>query len=350
MEISYPWGIPCLLLVIPTWLFVLARLRYTQIPALTPKPATSEHADCMVIIPARNEEKLIASAVSSFPKDSVIVVDDGSTDKTAQHAQASGAGVLPAPPIPGRAFGKPNACQAGASLLQSKWILFADADTSYAPGFLETVTAAAEGSKMDFISVHLPLEPSFGAELAGPYALALYYASVSPRNRPLAAFRGQCILARRAAYEFVGGHKALLGHFADATRLASAAQRHRMRFGTVRAGRLGRARFHQDDVIGGLRREMFRALDAGPAVMFWTLFTATSAALWLPCAIWLWMLDQHALALAVLPLAWLWLAGWYHDWKLIFAPLAIYIMLPILWVISLPVLTGNVPKWKGRSH
>jgi len=85
-------------------------------------------------------------------------------------------------------------------------------------------------------------------------------------------------------------------------------------------------------------------------VLFWILFTASFAALWLPCALWLWMLGEHALALAVLPLAWIWLAGWYSGAKLLFAPLAIYLTLPILWAGVLPAVTANVPKWKGRRH
>ncbi len=66
--------------------------------ALRELPAASfRQVDCMVVIPARHEEGNIGAAVRSLPPDSVIVVDDFSTDNTAEEAQAAGAGVLPAP-------------------------------------------------------------------------------------------------------------------------------------------------------------------------------------------------------------------------------------------------------------
>src|SRR5438132_9290647 len=73
--------------------------------------------DCMVVIPARNEEGNIAEAVRSLPPDTVIVVDDFSNDNTAEEARRAGAGVLPAPmPVEG-ALGKSNACMEGARVL-----------------------------------------------------------------------------------------------------------------------------------------------------------------------------------------------------------------------------------------
>src|SRR5258708_12962388 len=92
----------------------------------------------MVIIPARNEEKIIARAVKSLPPDSVIVVDDASSDKTAEIARQAGAGVVKAPKISGGMVGKASACAEGARLLSSRWIVFADAHTWYKPAFLES--------------------------------------------------------------------------------------------------------------------------------------------------------------------------------------------------------------------
>src|SRR5262249_28414270 len=110
-----------------------------------PVPASGEAPpDCMVVIPARNEESNIARAVTSFPHDTVIVVDDHSEDGTAEAARKAGAGVLPAPALVRGAVGKSNACGAGARVLNSRWVLFADADTWYDPGFLDAAVACAE--------------------------------------------------------------------------------------------------------------------------------------------------------------------------------------------------------------
>jgi len=49
----------------------------------------------VIIIPAYNEERTIRQVVSAVLKESslVIVIDDGSTDKTAQRAEEAGAKV-----------------------------------------------------------------------------------------------------------------------------------------------------------------------------------------------------------------------------------------------------------------
>ncbi|MGA7214580.1 MAG: glycosyltransferase, partial [Terrimicrobiaceae bacterium] len=74
----------CLLAVVPAVLFA------RNLPLYRPPPATGEaRLRCSVLIPARNEEQNIAPAVRSILMSTgaffeVIVLDDGSTDRTAQ--------------------------------------------------------------------------------------------------------------------------------------------------------------------------------------------------------------------------------------------------------------------------
>ena len=111
-----------------------ARISYLRLPNLP--PATNKQSpDITVVIPARNEEATIARAVESFPGVPVIVVNDASSDSTASVARKAGALVIDAPPLPAGALGKPNACQAGAAAVHSRWLLFVDADTWYEPHF-----------------------------------------------------------------------------------------------------------------------------------------------------------------------------------------------------------------------
>src|SRR5208282_2219346 len=127
-------------------LFWASRRRFGAIPCIpaidrSPNGGSQALPDCMVVIPARNEEAVIGRAVRSLPPDTVIVVDDHSRDRTAEVAREAGAGVLPAPDLPRNGIGKSNACAAGARALTSRWVLFTDADTWFEPGFLDAAVA-----------------------------------------------------------------------------------------------------------------------------------------------------------------------------------------------------------------
>jgi len=81
-----------------------------------------------IVIPAKNESaaigKVIQSAVEHYPDAQVIVVDDGSTDDTAEVARAAGAEVLKNP----ESLGNGAAVKAGARVATGELIAFMDGD------------------------------------------------------------------------------------------------------------------------------------------------------------------------------------------------------------------------------
>ncbi len=86
----------------------------------------------LVIIPALNEEESIGKVISDIPQwvDEVIVVDNGSTDKTVEIARSKGARVVFEPE---RGYG--IACLTGiASAKETDIIVFLDGDYSDYPG------------------------------------------------------------------------------------------------------------------------------------------------------------------------------------------------------------------------
>ncbi len=104
-----------------------------------------------VIIPALNEEEPIAEVVraclaTGLPND-VIVVDNGSTDRTAERATAAGARVVRAP----RGYGR--ACAAGVAALApaTEIVVFLDGDGSDCPEFMETLVRPIVEGRYDFV-------------------------------------------------------------------------------------------------------------------------------------------------------------------------------------------------------
>lgn len=343
------WGIALAVMGAASVLFLRARWNYSRVPPLRPVTGSGAPLDCMVVIPARDEEGRVGRAVRSFPPDTVLVVDDDSRDATAEEARRAGAGVIQAPPLPRGAVGKAHACQAGADAVVSRWVLFADADTWYEPGFLEAAVACAEAGRVDFLSIHPTLAPrGFAEHPLAPYAAALFFCAVNPRMQPQAAFNGQCLLARNESYRFIGGHGALRKYLADDLRLAALAVRHRLRFGIVRAGRLGHARFHADGIADGLDRGAARLAELSLWRGLLILIAATLASLWLPLAVWLWRIDGPAPGGVAAALPLLWLAGWYRTWRVILAPFAVYAALPLLYTAAIRALKGSAVVWKGR--
>jgi glycosyltransferase involved in cell wall biosynthesis len=104
-----------------------------------------------VIIPALNEEEPIAGVVreclvTGFPND-LIVVDNGSTDRTAQRAREAGARVVTAP----RGYGR--ACAAGVRALSPdcQIVVFLDGDGSDVPAMMNKLVDPIARGTHDFV-------------------------------------------------------------------------------------------------------------------------------------------------------------------------------------------------------
>ena len=104
------------------------------------------------IVAAFNEERTIAEVVTGVRQHvpDVVVVDDGSTDRTADRAAAAGATVL----VHSRNQGKGTAIRTGLAHVLPQphsHVLFIDGDLQHDPADIPRLMAAAEGSKADFV-------------------------------------------------------------------------------------------------------------------------------------------------------------------------------------------------------
>jgi glycosyltransferase involved in cell wall biosynthesis len=105
----------------------------------------------VVVIPALNEEEVIGDVVRSIPAlvDRVIVVDNGSNDRTADRAREAGALVVNQP-----VHGYGRACRAGmnaAIKAGADVIVFIDGDGSDYPEFLEALVEPILRGDYDFV-------------------------------------------------------------------------------------------------------------------------------------------------------------------------------------------------------
>ena len=178
-----------------------------------------------IIIPARNEEENLPTLLRSLatqcvhPKE-IIVVDDASTDHTAEVARQNGARVVNSLPLPDGWRGKTWACHQGAQAAAGQKLLFLDADTWFEPDGMARVLAefqTAGGGALSVAPYHVirDFHEQFSAffnlvMLAGTGAF-----TVLGDRYPQRGLLGQFLLIDRAAYQRAGGHEAVKGRILE---------------------------------------------------------------------------------------------------------------------------------------
>lgn len=203
--------------------------------------------DVACIIPARNEAATIGDTVRSvlgqdYPgRLRLIVVDDGSTDHTADIAGAAvreagaqeRAEILAAPPLAPNWSGKLWALQAGiaqAAAAAPEFYWFTDADIVHGPQVLHRLVAKAETDGRDLVSLMVRLHcERFWERLLVPafvffFQMLYPFAAVNDPASKIAGAAGGCVLLRRSVYEASGGIAAMRDALIDDCTLAARVQ------------------------------------------------------------------------------------------------------------------------------
>jgi cellulose synthase/poly-beta-1,6-N-acetylglucosamine synthase-like glycosyltransferase len=334
-----------------------SRRAYLKLPELHHSNSPAPVADVSVVIPARNEEEVVARAVASFAGTEVLVVDDHSRDRTAERARAAGARVIQAAPLAAGWLGKSNACWSGAQGTGSSWLLFADADSWYSPEFLPALVSYAQAEKLQCVTIFPRQEYASPSErMLLPYAFGLYFSGVDAEavNRPRsseALANGQCMLFRREPYLFLQGHRAVAGSVLEDIALAHLAKRHRMSIRVMRCESMASVRMYDSfgEMWRGLEKGLFRMLQANPKTGYQVLLASIFMVSWLPVLLWLLGARQWAAAAlfcCVPVLAWApWYGGVLRSWR---AVPAIYVCLMAAVSSMAKRLLGLKTTWKGR--
>ncbi|NTU85951.1 MAG: glycosyltransferase, partial [Chloroflexales bacterium] len=247
--------------------------RLYRLPRLSPpEPPPAPAPLVSVLVPARNEERAVGRCVAaalsqSYPACEVIVVDDGSTDRTPAILAGMGDArlrVLRGRPLPPGWVGKCNACQQLGEAARGEWLLFLDADTAPSADLVAALLTHARRRGLDLVTIlpFLELETFWERAVLPPFLSLIadlfpFERLERPDARPDEVMaNGQCILVRRAAYEAIGGHAAVRDEVLEDVRLAQAIRRAGFRVGGGEGLAYLRVRMYTNgrEVVAGLTK------------------------------------------------------------------------------------------------
>lgn len=243
------------------WLVAIFRIVRTMLSVPTARAARSLRSSVQanesvcVVIPAHNEslviEKLVASLLlQDHPSAHFVLALDRCTDDTAAKARAliqddPRFTIVEITSCPDDWAGKVNAIHSAVTRIRhaqhADVLIFADADTTFAPDCVGTTLRLMNHRKLDLLSLvstltfahwfEKLLQPAAGVELMKQFPLTR--AAKSTGRRPFA--NGQFIMMRRAAYQKIGGHEAVRNELLEDLGIARLAAGHNIAAGVFLA-------------------------------------------------------------------------------------------------------------------
>ena len=322
-----------------------------------------------VVIPARDEGESIGRAVRSLRAQDyggdlrIFVVDDHSTDDTAERAREAGASVIKSDALSAGWTGKMWAVSQGldvALAASPDYVLLTDADIEHGPDNVRSLVARAESDNLDLTSCMVRLENATFAEKALIPAFVFFFLKLYPPERiarpgRTAGAAGGCMLVRAAALERIGRVGRIRNRIIDDCALAREVKQSggRLWLGLTVETRSLRSYHGFGEIAGMIARTAFTQLHhstlllagtvAGMAVIYLVppltaLFTPLPAA------------GMGALAWLLMAFAYTPMLRLYRQ-SVLWAPLLPLVALFYTWATILSALrywTGRGGGWKGR--
>lgn len=201
----------------------------------------------VAIVPARDEAAVIAPVITSLIGQGyqgdfrIILVDDSSSDGTAEAARAASSGsdrltIMTAAPLASGWTGKLAAVsqgitQASAGDAPPDYLWLTDADITHAPDTLTSLVARAVAEDRVLVSLMARLRCDSPAERMLIPAFVFFFqllypfAAINDPHRATAGAAGGCMLVERAALERAGGIAAIRTALIDDCALGAAMKR-----------------------------------------------------------------------------------------------------------------------------
>jgi glycosyltransferase involved in cell wall biosynthesis len=256
-------------------------------------------ATVSAIVPARNEEATIAACVEGLANQTeiheILVVDDQSTDKTAEIVRGlmvkfPQVRLIEAGTLPEGWVGKNHAAWTGAKEAQGECLLFTDADAQAQAGAVDKALRIMEETRAGLVSFS-PEQVTVGwyekALIPFIYCrLAKYfsYDAVNDPAQPVAAANGQFLTIHRDSYFAVGGHAAVAGEVLEDVALARRIKEkgYRIRFGP--SDGLVRVRMYRSfgELWRGWKKNLYLLIGGTPGAVYRELGDAFP---WIPLVV-----------------------------------------------------------------
>lgn len=199
-----------------------------------------------VLLPARNEQERIPPTLSDLldqvdlPDVEFLVLDDGSTDNTAEVVRAKASGDHRLRLInggnenpPSGWLGKTWACHRLGEQAKGSILVFVDADVRFEPHAIAATIDLMRTAKLDFLSPYPRMVAQSWLERVVQPLVVWSWLSFLPldavESQPypsLAAANGQFIVVDAQAYRIVGGHSCVAGDVIEDVGLLRAFKRH----------------------------------------------------------------------------------------------------------------------------
>jgi glycosyltransferase involved in cell wall biosynthesis len=323
------------------------------------------------IVPARNEEAVIAACLTSLASQpeisEILVVNDQSTDATASVVRSlmekiPNLRLLESSGLPDGWVGKNHALWVGVQQAKCAWLLFTDADAEHERDSVSRALQIAQeqGAALVSFSPEQVTETWYEKALIPFIYLRLAkrfsYEKVNDPNSPPAAANGQFLMMRRSVYDAIGGHSSVAGEVLEDVALAMRvkAAGHRIWFSSGKGIVRVRMYYSFQEMWQGWKKNLYRLMGGTP----WSVVREMESNLpWIPVllilaglkypfllflGVWFLIARQTSYGLD--------LARNQYPFSFIFYYVpAVALYLAVLWASYRSHVNGRI-QWKGREY